>query len=223
MDDRKKDIIRGHGFGRLLDYDGCSVPRGFVQWIADQVDVNCRDILVGGKVIPCSPESVHLCLGIPFGGQDIKQQHNDSVKTKFLLAIKEKSLPLKSTFGDKLKGNTLSEDDIFRYFMVVALSFFLCPNSSTIPSPKYLGPLLDVCTVKDWDWSKFVFDWLFSSISSYKKNNRQTIGGCIYFLAVSLVPLVFSNVHLYLMYLTVNFFNVLVGLLFGFPGLWVCS
>ena len=65
MDDRKKNIIRDHGFGILLEYDGCLVPRIFVQWLADQVDVNYGDIVVGGKIISFSQESVHLFLGIP--------------------------------------------------------------------------------------------------------------------------------------------------------------
>ena len=70
--------------------------------------------------------------------------------------------------------------------MVVALSTFLCPNSSTLPSPKYLGALIDVSTMKDWDWSKFVFEWLFASISLYRKKQRRTIGGCKYFFVVCL-------------------------------------
>ena len=172
MDERKKKIIRDHGFGILLEYDGCSVPRNFVQWIADQVDVNCCDILVGGKIVPFSAKSVHLFLGIPIVGEDIRQQKDESAKANFLKEINETSLPLIKTFGKKLVGNTLSDDDIFRYFMVVALSTFLCPNSSTLPSPKYLGALIDVSTVKDWDWSKFVFEWLFASISLYRKNKE---------------------------------------------------
>ena len=65
LDDRKKNIIREHGFRILLEYDGCLVPRVFVQWLADQVDVNYGDIVVGGKIISFSQESVHLFLGIP--------------------------------------------------------------------------------------------------------------------------------------------------------------
>ncbi|XP_066382594.1 uncharacterized protein [Miscanthus floridulus] len=158
LDERKKKIIRDHGFGTLLEYDGCSAPRGFVQWIADQVDLNCCDIVVGGKVIPFSTEAVHLFLGLPIGGEDIRENHNDSAKTKFLSEIDEASLPLIKTFGEKLLGDTLSDDDVFRYFMVVALSTFLCANASTLPSPQYLGALIGVSKVKEWDWSKFVFD-----------------------------------------------------------------
>ena len=85
MDDRKKNIIREHGFGILLEYDGCLVPRVFVQWLADQVDVNCGDIVVRGKIIPFSRESVHVFLGIPISGEDISQQQDsESAKSRFL-------------------------------------------------------------------------------------------------------------------------------------------
>lgn len=150
LDDRKK-IIEARGFGVLLDYDGCSAPRGFVQWIADQVDVNCGDIVVGGKVIPFSAMSVHLFLGLPYGGEDIKQSYSESTKVDFLSAIKADSLPLIKNFGEKLVGDTFSDDDVFRFFMVVAMSTFLCANSNTLPSPRYLGPLIDLSTVDKWD------------------------------------------------------------------------
>jgi hypothetical protein len=134
LDERKRKIIQDRGFGILLEYAGYSAPKGFVQWIADQIDVNCCDILVGGKVIPFSPLSVHLFLGLPIGAEDIKEKSTDSTKNDFLSEIKESSLPLIKSFGDKLLGDTLSDDDVFRYFMVVALSTFLCANSSTFPS-----------------------------------------------------------------------------------------
>lgn len=183
LDERKRKIIQDRGFGILLEYDGYSAPKGFVQWIADQIDVNCCDILVGGKVLPFSPFLVHLFLGLPIGAEDIKEKSNDSTKNDFLSEIKESSLPLIKSFGDKLLGDTLSDDDVFRYFMVVALSTFLCANSSTFPSLQYLGTLIDASNVEEWDWSKFVFDWIFNSISNYRKKNRSTIGGCRYFLA----------------------------------------
>jgi len=69
LDDRKKDIVRDRGFGILLQYDGCSAPKGFIQWISDQLDLNCSDFLVGGKIIPLSTLSAHLFLGLPMEGE----------------------------------------------------------------------------------------------------------------------------------------------------------
>ena len=131
MDDRKKDIVRDRRFGILLQYDGCSAPEGFIQWIADQLDLNYSDFLVGGKIIPLSTLSAHLFLGLPMEGEDIRQAYSESTKSQFLSAIKESSLPLIKTFGQKLLRDTLCDDDVFRYFMVVALSTFLC----AIPAP----------------------------------------------------------------------------------------
>ena len=191
LDDRKKDIVRDRGFGILLQYDGCSAPKGFIQWISDQLDLNYSNFLVGWKIIPLSTLSAHLFLGLPMEGEDIRQAYSESTKSQFLSAIKESSLPLIKTFGQKLLRDTLCDDDVFWYFMVVALSMFLCANSSTLPSPFYLAPLIDVSKerVMGWNWSKLVYDWIFSSISNYKKKRRSTIGGCRYFLAVCLFSL----------------------------------
>ena len=154
---------------------------------------------------PFSVKSVQLFLGIPIGGEDIRQQKDESAKANFLKEINETSFPLIKTFGKKLVGNTLSDDDIFRYFMVVALSTFLCPNSSTLPSPKYLGALIDVSTMKDWDWSKFVFEWLFASISLYRKSKEgQSVAAYTSLWYVFFPLLVFLSItfcHLYVMYL----------------------
>jgi len=153
LDDRKKDIVRDRGFGILLQYDGCSAPKGFIQWISDQLDLNCSDFLVGGKIIPLSTLSAHLFLGLPMEGEDIRQAYSESTKSQFLSAIKESSLPLIKTFGQKLLRDTLCDDDVFRYFMVVALSTFLCANSSTLPSPFYLAPLIDVSKERVMGWN----------------------------------------------------------------------
>ncbi|XP_066324447.1 uncharacterized protein [Miscanthus floridulus] len=121
--------------------------------------------------------------GLSNDDEDIKENYTESTKSNLLSAIKEPSLPMIKTFGDKLVGGTLSNDDVLRYFMVVALSTFLCANSSTYPSPQYLGALIDVSKVKEWNWSKFIYDWMFSSITNYRKKHRSTISGCRYFLA----------------------------------------
>lgn len=185
LDDRKRKIITDYGFGVLLEFDGCAVPKRLVRWIADQVDVNCYDLRIRGKLIPLEGLSVHLFLGLPIGGKEIK--HSNEVKKKFLDVIKVDRLPTIKYFGDKLVKGDLFDEDVFRYFMIVALSYFLCANSNTYPSPSYLEPLIDLSTVGQWDWSQYVFDWTFDSIRKYRLKAHNTIGGCRYFLAVSLI------------------------------------
>ena len=67
----KRRLSEIMGLGSLLEYDGCYAPKAFAQWLANQADLNCGDIVIGGKIIPFSAQSVHLFLGIPIGGEDI--------------------------------------------------------------------------------------------------------------------------------------------------------
>lgn len=186
----KKDVIKKYNFGCFLEFEKWAIPRKFVQWIADHVDTRSSDIIVKEKVIPISPMSIHSVLGIPIGGLEIKSD-NDSGKNYLLEMFAQTNLPPIKFFGNKLLKDDLTGEQIFICFMVVTLSTFLCPNSNTYPSPKYLSPLLDVDKVNDWDWSKFVFEWLMIYVKKFKKDKRntsqssRTLGGCLYFLAVS--------------------------------------
>ena len=54
-----------------------------------------------------------------------------------------------------------------------------------------MGALIIVDNIKDRYWSKFVHEWLITYIKKYLRDNfrnnqmNQTLGGCIYHLAVS--------------------------------------
>ena len=186
----QKLLIDRLGFGPLLEFVDCSVPRYFAKWIAEKVDVINHDILAGGKRIRISPESVHKVVGIPLGGKDVLSDAEDA-KSSFLALFGLSTLPNIKFFGDKIIRGGLCDDEFIRCFMVVALSTFLCPTSSTLPSPKYVGALLDIKDIKNYNWSKFVFEWLILYIKKYQKNmlktsqSTNTLGGCIYKLAVS--------------------------------------
>lgn len=84
----------------------------------------------------------------------------------------------------------MSDDQIIRCFLVVALSTFLCPTSNTKPSTKYMGALVNVEQLKQLNWCRFDHDWELMYIKKYQKEklkqNRtmMTLGGCIYHLAV---------------------------------------
>ena len=185
-----KNVIRRYGFGCLLEFDSEPVPRSFAQWIADHVNTRSGDIVLDTKVIPMSSESVHMVLGIPLGGRPMKF-NIDATKSAFLEVIGKDSLPTIKFFGSSIMKGKLDEDELVRNFLVVALSVFLCPNSNTFPSTKYLGALINPKEAKDFDMSKFVFEWLIAYIRKYKRDCQKpsdgptTLGGCIYKLAVS--------------------------------------
>jgi hypothetical protein len=157
LNPQKCKVIESYGFGSLLLFDKCAIPLPFSRWIADQIQVKSCDIVVRNKSIPIS---VNVVLEIPIGGSSISKSDSDRGKKDFLGALNLTSLPPFKTFGDKLQKDDISDDEVVRSFLIVALATFLCPNSSTYPSTEYLLPLVDVKSAKEWDWSKFVYYWL---------------------------------------------------------------
>uniref|UniRef100_A0A0E0HAN1 Ubiquitin-like protease family profile domain-containing protein n=1 Tax=Oryza nivara TaxID=4536 RepID=A0A0E0HAN1_ORYNI len=192
LSNEQRSIIENSSFGSLLNFQRCAIPLSFVKWIASHTDVSCSDIVVNGRSIPINPNTTNFILGIQNGGLEIK--HDNDAGKHFFHQHYGSTKPLISFFGTKLlsdKGvNKLPEDDVLRCFMVVALSTFLCPNSDTHPSPKYLEPLIDVKSSSKWNWSKFVYEWLMTYIAKFSKESKsmeqtsKTIGSCEHLLAI---------------------------------------
>jgi hypothetical protein len=163
----------------------------FARWVFDHIKVDKWAIVVSGKSIPITPQIVHDVLGIPIGGKTISKAATERGKTSLLQSMYMSRLPSAKVCGEKLLKDDISEDDLVRNFLIVALVTFLCPNSNVHPSPEYLKPLVDIKNAKGWDWSKFVHYWLFKQVSKYhdqmKKGDHATItmGGCLYILCVS--------------------------------------
>jgi len=193
LSSEKKTIIESYGFGSLLLFNKCFVPNKFATWVARLVDSKSGDIIRDGKVISLTEESVHLVLDFPFGTRPFPPDPSvgkDVVLSKF---GKDKIPPV-CFFADKLiNKDDLSDEDMFVCFMVVALSSFLCPNTNTVPSPKYLGVFDDIDHIKEFNWCGFVLEWLLDHIKAFNrgKNDKlkrcQGLGGCLYYLAVSSV------------------------------------
>ncbi|CAL4994264.1 unnamed protein product [Urochloa decumbens] len=187
----KRDVIESFGFGSLLCFDKCFVPWKFAKWIAQQVDYKSGDLLFSGKVISLTPGSVHSVLGLPLGGLPFPNDINAG-KSIILQPFNKLSLPSVMFFVEKLTKelDNLSDDQIFISFLIVALNTFLCPNSSQIPSQKYLGIFADISKAKDYDWSGYILSWLFQHIRTFnrgkssKVKDEGTLGGCLYYLAV---------------------------------------
>jgi len=187
----KKAIIESYGFGSLLKFNKCFVPNKFANWVARLVDSKSGDIIRDGKVISLTEESVHLVLDLPKGSRCFPSDSSagrDAVLSKF----GKDRIPHVSFFADKLiNKDDLPDEDMFICFMIVALSSFLCPNTNTVPSPKYFGVFEDIDQIKEYNWCGFVLDWLLEHIKAFtrgkneKSKRCQGLGGCLYYLVVS--------------------------------------
>ncbi|KAE8818197.1 hypothetical protein D1007_04073 [Hordeum vulgare] len=200
---KKVELVRGIGFGFMLELDDCIVPRPFAQWIADNVSVKDEQILLNNKGITLSAESVFHVLGIPAGENTISMA-NDGGKADFLAFFGLSEVPTIKYFGNKtIADEEMSDEGFIRCFMVVLLATFLCPTSNTKPSTKYMAALNDVSKIKGFNWCKFTHEWLMHAISKYQKEKLKqdritiTLGGCIFHLAVRCLDFIdFGSIEL---------------------------
>lgn len=147
-----------------------------------------------------------------------------------LSKFQKHSIPSVNFFATKLiKHEPMSDEDTLICFIMVAMSSFLCPNSSLIPCYKYFGIFEDVTSVKELDWCGYILKWLLEAVKNFNngKSSRGyqggTLGGCLYYLAVSLIYFIFfllviisfvSICSLPLRYLKMQFVGLLFTIIF---------
>jgi len=148
-----------------------------------------EEVRIGSMSIPINLQSIKDTLGMRSGHIPVVIDE-ELGKATFLALFGLDEVPSIKFLGDKIMNEALEDDDFCHCFMSVSLGCFLCPNSNTKLSTKYMGALVQVDKIKDLNWPKFVHDWLIWYIKKYlaekKKHKRLTItlGGCIYHLAV---------------------------------------
>lgn len=173
-------------------FDKCFVPNKFAKWLGKLVSYRSSNIVVDGKVISMTKESVHLVLELPM--TDIPFPVDSSGgKTLVLATFDKQSIPSVNFFANKiLNHETLSDGELIICFILVAMNSFLCPNSSTIPSYRYFGIFEAIHNLKQFDWCGYILDWLLDSVKSFNcgkslsLGSGGSLGGCLYYLYVSL-------------------------------------
>jgi hypothetical protein len=205
LDDRKKRIISSFGFGSLLEFGYCSVPLSFAAWVCCHINCKLEDIVVNNKSIKLSPGLVHDVLGLPIGGHNILREGEDG-RHLFMSKVSSGKRASVYELKDRMRQDDLSDDDVVRIFLSLALSFFLCPSASVVLSPKYLGPLVDIAKVKEWDWSQLVFDWLMKGVARFQRLFRSRshkttyLCSCLFYVCVSYLPFL-SYIYVYYCFL----------------------
>uniref|UniRef100_K4A1Z4 Ubiquitin-like protease family profile domain-containing protein n=1 Tax=Setaria italica TaxID=4555 RepID=K4A1Z4_SETIT len=163
----QRQVIEKYGFGSLLHFDKSRL-----------VDHKSSDIVIDGRIISLTKESVHNILGIPLSWRPFPTDISHG-KSVILKNFKKQSMPKK----------VLSDEDTFIRFILIALNSFLCSNASNAsvtPSQKHLGMFDDITNCKVFDWSGYVLSWLLRHIKTFKKGKTKagkepgTLGAVMY-------------------------------------------
>ncbi|RCV12861.1 hypothetical protein SETIT_2G301500v2 [Setaria italica] len=150
----QRQVIEKYGFGSLLHFDKSRL-----------VDHKSSDIVIDGRIISLTKESVHNILGIPLSWRPFPTDISHG-KSVILKNFKKQSMPKK----------VLSDEDTFIRFILIALNSFLCSNASNAsvtPSQKHLGMFDDITNCKVFDWSGYVLSWLLRHIKTFKKGKTK--------------------------------------------------
>jgi hypothetical protein len=193
FDENQKGYLREIDFEAILDLTSGTVPWSFVQWLADHVDIKKEGFAFQQKFIPISPESFGHVLGVPAIGIPVPPESKVTI-AEFLQFFGLSEMPPIKFFRDKIKKGQ-EKVEFIRCFMIVALSYFYCPTSSTKPSTTYLGALMNVDIIKSYNWAKYFQEWNLWYIKKYQ-NSSSTLAVCNFYIAVSLLDLLYVLFYL---------------------------
>ena len=134
-------------------------------------------------------------LGIPYKGRDVL----DCSSTVFLEMRKNfsklKHSQLKQYMQEMQMEDASSSLKFRQYFLLFLLGCFLCPTTNVYPASRHLSATIDVENADQYNWAKFVLQWLADEVYQFKghintgreeeERKKTRIGGCLFLLMVS--------------------------------------
>ena len=181
----QREMIEAAGFGGLLRIRCSWLPARLCTWLLRRFDTeSCELVIPGRGRIPVTVDSVHRVLGIPNSGRDVVYKM-DEKSIGFVFDKHGVTKPPSVVSLEKSIRLMKSADEHFlRTFMMLVLSAFLCPTSSLNVSPRCFPSLVDIGSIRELNWCKFVVEQLENCVSSYGK--KTFLGGCLFYLVVSI-------------------------------------
>jgi hypothetical protein len=155
-------------------------------WLIRRYDPeSCELVIPGRGRITVTVDSVHRVLGIPNSGRDVVYGLDEKSIEFVLDKYGVTKAPSVVSLEKSIKLMKSADEHFLRTFMMILLSSFLCPNSSLKVSPRCFPSLVDIGSIRELNWCKFVIEQLENCIASYGKKNN--VGGCLFYLVVSIL------------------------------------
>ncbi len=188
--EQQQDYVAEIGFEPLLDLKPCSLPPEMTWRLVKSVNHYDKTLRLGGKIIPIHP-LVRKLLGIPKGKLKVETDLNYTEKMKKFKFKKRgetqtRLVPLDDVKEklESLQGEVNKEEFCISY-MLLALGYYLAPNTTNCVASRFFGVLEDISKIKDYDWCTLVADCLITSIKAYNETSTDFVGGCVHILYVS--------------------------------------
>ncbi|XP_002455807.2 uncharacterized protein LOC8078188 [Sorghum bicolor] len=188
--------IEADGFAELLRMKIDAVEnKNLIIWLLDHTDPDQMLIKLGaGKVLPITPQIISMVLGLPIGGQNLKQYSwkEGIIFRQQLISDLNQSLTedcdihISNLQQEILKGNV--NPLMKRCFLMILCNRLLLPSSSNTIGSNDIKRTMDYQLFGVVDWSQAVFNDLQIAVRTWhdrdKKQLTQNIYGCAIFLLV---------------------------------------
>ncbi|XBJ24982.1 hypothetical protein VPH35_002747 [Triticum aestivum] len=179
----QREMIEGAGFGGLLRLQCPTVPARLSTWLLRRFDTESSELVIPGRGrIPVTVDSVHRVLGIPKTGRDVVYGLDDESIASVLDKHGVDRPPSMASLEKSIKLMKSADEHFLRTFVMLVLSSFLCPTSSLKVSPRCFPALVNIGSIRELNWCKFVVEQLEKCVSSLGKKNSA--GGCLFYLVI---------------------------------------
>jgi hypothetical protein len=164
-------LVKQCGFGSILKLKCSIMPyKQLIVWLTRCYDKKTQSIKIPRtRAFKIDGRKVHWILGIPRGGAKIKARA--SQKLKSFIANDTTPGPLAPKIQDLIAMITpeLVGERFVRIFMLIVLSIFLCPSSSSRASCHYYDGIRSVKKIKSYDWCDAVVGCLNSGLCKFQR------------------------------------------------------
>ncbi|KAL6973182.1 hypothetical protein U1Q18_027362 [Sarracenia purpurea var. burkii] len=139
---------------------------------------------VHGKKVLVTPLDVHNIFGMPCDGVVVPIKGPLEAIRELCQGFdtsKDGSIPLKQ-LKEKLVATEDADDSFQRRLLLYLLRALLCLNTELTVNRRYLHSMVDVSSIRHYNWSQLVIEFLVHDIRQYKDKGQRGIKGCRLFL-----------------------------------------
>ncbi|KAI3791869.1 hypothetical protein L2E82_05733 [Cichorium intybus] len=175
LSDVQKEAVKSMGFESMLGMDIDNLPGKLNYILLENYDPRRNRLKVNKEWIRITKELVHDIMGLPMGGENIKElescAYNDPVLQQWKAQFPKKLYSVKDYY--KLIKDTKEDDIMFRLnFLVLFINTFMESKLMGTCEVKVVEKLIPVADVSCIDWCQYMVDCLESRKYWWKRDDR---------------------------------------------------
>lgn len=175
LSDVQKEAVKKMGFGSLLGMNLDTIPGKLNYMLVDNYDPTRNRLKVNNRWINITKELVHDVMGLPMGGENIKElescAYNDPVLQQWKAQYPKKLYSAKAY--SRLINETEEDDIMFRLnFLILFINTFVESKLMGTCEVKIVEKLIPISDVSCLDWCQYMIDCLETKKYCWKRDDR---------------------------------------------------